>query len=215
VPKNADGSIDYGAMRDALFKHGELGQGTTIDNLDLARQQLKFGQQQSQGIQSFEQGGQPRHRQPAIANRSASTPVAPPLNRGGVDNQAGGPGGHRAAARRSCKSCPRRASRTINLAASASIARQLGVDDPTQPIDTNDPRVRNVLVPAVQHLKRAGVGRVIPEGEPSPPDQAAAAARGAPVLSLRRPQAAQGAPPAPAADRPTQPRPHRKASPAP
>src|SRR4051812_42975723 len=45
--RNPDGttSINYGAMRDALFGHGDIGQGIAVDNLDLARQQLKFGQQ--------------------------------------------------------------------------------------------------------------------------------------------------------------------------
>jgi hypothetical protein len=174
VPKNADGTIDYGAMRDALFKQGQLTQGTAIDNLDLERQRLKFGQQQSQGIQTFEQGGQPAIVSPPSPNRSASTPVAPPLNRGGVDNQAqSGPGGARAGGTSIMQILSAQGIPNDQLqAASASIARQIGVDDPTQPIDTNDPRIRNVLVPAVQNLKRAGVGRVIPEGEASPPDQA-------------------------------------------
>jgi hypothetical protein len=48
-------------------------------------------------------------------------------------------------------------------AASASLARQLGVEDPNAPIDVNNPQVRNVLVPAIQQLKRMGVGQVVPQ----------------------------------------------------
>jgi hypothetical protein len=50
-------------------------------------------------------------------------------------------------------------------AASASVARQLGID-PTAPIDLNDPQVRNVLVPAVAQLKKMGIGQVAQAGQP-------------------------------------------------
>ncbi|MCK1459161.1 hypothetical protein IVB34_12425 [Bradyrhizobium sp. 2] len=46
-------------------------------------------------------------------------------------------------------------------AASASIARQIGVDDPNAPIDVNNPQIRNVLVPAIQQLKRMGLGQIV------------------------------------------------------
>jgi hypothetical protein len=55
-------------------------------------------------------------------------------------------------------------------AASASIARQLGLDDPNAPIDINDPQIRNVLIPAVQQLKRMGIGQVAQD--PNAPPQA-------------------------------------------
>lgn len=177
VPKNADGSIDYGAMRNALFQHGDVGQGTAVDNLDIQRQQLKFGQQQSEGIQRFEGGQQSAPILPPSANRTASAPAAPPLDRGGTSQPApvappnspgGAPTGGRASIMQvlDAQGIP-----NDQLgAASASVARQIGVD-PNEPIDINDPRVRNVLVPAVQQLKRAGVGNVIPAGQPAP-DQA-------------------------------------------
>lgn len=196
VPTNADGSIDYGAMRDALFKHGDVGQGVGIDNLDIQRQQLKFGQQQSQGITNFEGGGQPQPILPPSANRSAQTTVAPPLNRGGVQQpQNGAPGGTNILQILTAQGIP-----NDQLGpASASIARQLGVDDPTQPIDTNDPRVRNVLVPAIQQLKRAGVGNIIPAGQPSPPPQVLAQPGGVPPSG-----APQSGPPQPAPQPPPQ-----------
>lgn len=181
IPTNPDGSIDYGAMRNALFQHGDVPQGTAIDNLDIARQQLRFGQQQSQGIQTFEQGGPPTQQPilPPSANRTAPVTVAPPLNRGGVENQGAPPNAVPAGGTSIMKILDAQGIPNDQLgAASASIARQLGVDDPTQPIDVNDPRVRNVLVPAIQQLKRAGVGNVIPQGQPSPPDQVLPQVRG-------------------------------------
>lgn len=179
VPTNPDGSVNYGAMRDALFKIGNIDKGTALDNLDIQRQQLKFGQQQSQGIQNFEGGGAPGQSAPILppsANRSASTPVAPALNRGGIDQPAQGAPG---AASPQQPGAPQGGATIMKIldaqgipndqlgAASASVARQLGVD-PNEPIDINDPRVRNVLVPAVQQLKRAGVGNVILAGQPAP-----------------------------------------------
>ena len=65
-------------------------------------------------------------------------------------------------------------------AASDSVARQLGVD-PTAPIDINDPRVRNVLAPAVAQIKKMGLGQVQPpqpgagQPPPVPPPQVAQA----------------------------------------
>lgn len=225
VPTNPDGTINYAAMRDALFKHGELGPGQAIDNLDIQRQQLKFGQQQSAGIQSFE-GGAPPPQQPAIisppsANRSASAVVAPPLNRGGEQPQAGG--------------APGRGTNLLQIldaqgipndqlgAAGASIARQLGISDPTQPIDVNDPQVRNVLVPAIQQLKRAGLGQVIPAGQPSPAPQVLGPAgptqpnaQGVyPSNAVMMPPAAQGAPVVAQGGAPQPPAPAPQGQPAP
>jgi hypothetical protein len=51
----------------------------------------------------------------------------------------------------------------LGSASAASIARQLGLDDPNAPIDVNNPRIRNVLVPAIQQLKRMGIGQVVPQ----------------------------------------------------
>jgi hypothetical protein len=33
----------------------------------------------------------------------------------------------------------------------------------TRQIDVNDPQIRNVLVPAIQQLKRMGIGQVVPQ----------------------------------------------------
>jgi hypothetical protein len=78
-------------------------------------------------------------------------------------------------------------------AASASVARQLGVD-PTAQIDINDPQVRNVLVPALAQIKKMNLGQVQP---PQPGDNQVAQA---PQISPQQvPQAApQGFEPSPA-----------------
>ncbi len=212
VPTNPDGSINYGAMRDALFQHGDVGQATALDNLDIARQQLKFGQQQSQGIQNFEQGGPPTSAPilPPSANRSASAPVAPALNRGGTDQSAQGAPSPSGGATTGGGTNLLQVLNAAGIpndqlgAAGASIARQLGITDPAQPIDINDPRVRNVLVPAVQQLKRAGVGNIIPAGQPAPdqvlPQLAAPPVPGPQVAQSGQPQPVPQPPPqAPAA----------------
>jgi hypothetical protein len=167
IPKNADGTINYSAMRDALFQHGDVGQGTALDNLDVQRQQLRLGQEMAAGMGRLE-GAAPT-QQPAIvsppsANRTASATVAPPLAKGGVPAGSGsGPqGGTTVMQVLAAQGIP-----NDQLgAASASVARQLGIENPNAPIDVNDPQVRNVLVPAVQQLKRMGIGQVAQPGQP-------------------------------------------------
>lgn len=182
VPQNPDGSVNYGAMRDALFKIGNVDKGIAVDNLDLARQKLKYGQQLNEQV--WPSGGQPQDSAPILppsANRSASAPVAPALNRGGIDQPAQGAPG---AASPQQPGAPAGGQPTVMKilaaqgipndqlgAASASLARQLGIDDPTQPIDINDPRVRNVVGGFVRQIKTAGVGNIIPPGQPSPDQQ--------------------------------------------
>ncbi len=42
VPKNPDGSINYGAMRDALFQHGNVASGTAVRKSATAWVRLKM-----------------------------------------------------------------------------------------------------------------------------------------------------------------------------
>jgi len=185
VPKNADGTINYSAMRDALFQRGDVGQGTALDNLDVQRQSLKLGQAAAANMGRLEGGSYSDTGSapapivsPPSANRTASTPVAAPLNRGG-EVKGGSPDGE------APSGAPNGGQGTIMQvlaaqgipneqlgAASASIARQLGLENPNAPINLQDPQIRNVLVPAVQQLKRAGVGQVVsadpPQGGPMP-----------------------------------------------
>jgi hypothetical protein len=218
---NPDGttSIDYGAMRNALFGHGDIGQGIAVDNLDLARQQLKFGQQQSAGIQNVEGGGSPATPMlPPSANRTVPAPGAGRLQMQEAAPASGGSpsgGGTSIMQVLAAQGIP-----NDQLgAASATVARQLGVEDPTQPIDVTDPRVRNVLVPAVQQLKRAGVGQIIPPGQPTPPPQVLAQPQGGAPVAQPVAQAPQPPPqqaPAPIAGQPrTQNRTSRNTTPSP
>lgn len=164
VPVDANGQPDFATMAKVLFQKGDLGQGVAASNLAIQRDQLKLGQDVAAKIGSLEGGGQPAIVSPPSTNRTASTPVAAPLNRGGeTQPQAPQPrGGATVMQVVAAQGIPNHQLE----AASASIARQLGVD-PTAPIDTNDPQVRNVLVPAIQQLKRMGVGEVAQAGQPA------------------------------------------------
>src|SRR6185312_7556424 len=100
-------------------------------------------------------------------NRGASTPVAPPLARGGAPAGPSSPQKSSAQPQSSATLGQILTAQGIPNdqlgAASASIARQLGLEDPNAPINTQDPQVRNVLVPAIQQLKRMGIGQVVPQ----------------------------------------------------
>lgn len=161
VPTTADGQPDFGAIAKTLFQKGELGQGIAASNVDIQRQQLKAGQDAAAGMGRLEA---PNIISPPSSNRGASVPVAPPLNRGGEVTQGDQPqpqGGATVMKVLAAQGIPN----DQLEAASASVGRQLGVD-PTAPIDVTDPRIRNVLVPAVAQLKRMGVGQVAQAGQP-------------------------------------------------
>jgi hypothetical protein len=78
-------------------------------------------------------------------------------------------------------------------AASASLARQIGLNDPNAPFNPRDPQVLNVLVPALQQLKRMGVGQVVQNG--AMPQQAPQTAQAMP----QQPQPGQAVPQQPQA----------------
>jgi hypothetical protein len=180
VPTDENGQPDFGAMAKVLFQKGGLEQGVAASNLDISRQQLKAGQDLAGRLGALESGGQPA--QPAMvsppsANRTAAAVVAPPLASGGAQpggqpSQSGAPqGGATLGQILTAQGIP-----NDQLgAASASIARQLGLDDPNAPIDVNNPQVRNVLAPAIQQLKRMGVGQVVPTAAPDCAGRSAAA----------------------------------------
>lgn len=165
VPTDENGQPDFAAMSKVLFQRGGLNEGVAASNLDIQRQQLKNGQILADRLGALEGGGQPQIVSPPSPNRSAATPVAPPLNRGGVQSSAqpAAPtqsgGGTTIMGILSAQGIP-----NDQLGpASASIARQLGVEDPNAQINVQDPQVRNVLVPAIQQLKRMGIGQVVPQ----------------------------------------------------
>jgi len=161
VPTGPDGQPDFAAMSKILFQKGGLSEGVAASNLGIQRDQLKAGQDIAAKIGSLE-GGQPA--QPSIvsppsANRTATTAVAPPLSRGGAQSgsQPASQGGTTIMGILSAQGIP---NDQLGPAA-ASIARQIGVEDPNAPINVQDPQVRNVLVPAIQQLKRMGIGQVV------------------------------------------------------
>lgn len=165
VPLTADGQPDFGAMSKVLMQKGAFDQGIATSNLDLQRQNLKFGQEQSRGIQGFE-SGQPQQQIVGPSTSRNSVTIDP--------------------SKRADMSTPQAAQQPAQqptvmtilaqhvpndqlAAASESVARQLGVK-PTDPIDVNDPRIANVLRPAVAQIKRMGLGQVQsqPQGQPAP-----------------------------------------------
>jgi len=192
VPTTADGQPDFAAMAKTLFQKGGLSEGTAASNLAIQRDQLRLGQEVSDKMGRAE-SGQPVPSpivSPPSSNRGASTPVAPPLNRGGETAQSqpqGAPqppqGGATVMKVLAAQGIPN----DQLAAASASVARQIGVD-PTEPIDTNDPRIRGVLVPAVAQLKRMGIGQVAQPVQPQQQD--------IPPVNPQQNQGTFGAPPA-------------------
>jgi hypothetical protein len=182
VPTDANGQPDFGAMAKTLFQKGGLDQGVAASNLDIQRQQLKNGQDLAQKLGQIE-GGAPA--QPIVSpTTSRNSVVIDPSKRPDSNAPTAAP----------AQSQPTVLSVLAAQgipndqlgAAAASIARQIGVD-PTSPLNVQDPQVRNVLVPAIQQLKRMGVGQVVQNGampqqapqtaqavpqQPQPPEQA-------------------------------------------
>lgn len=191
VPKNPDGSINYSAMRDALFQHGNVASGTALDNLDVQRQQLRLGQEVSGRLGAIENGGPPPGQPSNVGPPSSSRTVAAPVAaspRGGVEPSVApvAPKGVTLVQVLEAQGIPN----NQLGAAAASVGRQLGLEDPNAPIDVNDPQVRNVLVPAVQQLKRAGIGQVVSvEGQPPQAPQGQP-----PVMAQSQPATQQPAP---------------------
>lgn len=174
VPTDASGQPDFGAMAKTLFQKGGVDQGLAAANVDLNRQGIQQNREGAVFAATGQPGGQPQQAaivSPPSANRTATAVVAPPLNKGGAGPQQGAPQGG--------SPTPQGGNATLAQvltaqgfpndqigAMSASLARQLGMEDPNAPINTQDPEVRNVLAPAIQQFKRMGVGQV--QGQPQP-----------------------------------------------
>lgn len=195
-----DGQLDTGAIIKNLIQTGGLEQAIPAANLDLQRQQLQAGQEASAKMGQAESGGtpQPTIVSPVSSNRNASAPAGPPLNKGGAQSAGNGaPATQQQGGTTIMQVLAAQGIPNDQLgAAGSAIARQLGVDDPNAPVDINDPRVRNVLVPAIQQLKRGGIGQ--PQPQQAPPQgvpQQAPGPQGAPVQAAPP----QGAPVAPMA----------------
>jgi hypothetical protein len=183
---------DWGAISKTFFQKGAIEQGMAAANQGLAQQKQEYGQKM--GESAFPSAAaQPTIVSPPSANRSASTVVAPPLNKGGLAPQeeqaAPGPRGSSGQPPATvmgivaAQGFPNTEIQKI----SESIARQLGVD-PTAPLNKDDPQVRNVLVPAIQQFKRMNLGQVQPQ--PGQPQGAPQAPPQAPPVMAQAPQAA-------------------------
>jgi hypothetical protein len=173
VPTDASGQPDYAAMAKTLFQRGGFEQGVAASNLGIQRDQLKMGQQASERMGQIEGGGLPTNNLPPSTSRNASTPVARPIGGG----QTGSGSSQPAQGGQGSQSTIMQVATAAGIPndqlgpVSASLARQLGVEDPNAPLDMSDPRVRGVIVPALQQFKRMGVGQVVPEGAPTPAPQ--------------------------------------------
>ena len=207
VPTTPDGQPDFGAMAKTLFQKGGLGEGTAAANLGLQQQNL----QQNRDAAGYAATGQDSAPQatnfPPSGSRSAGTVVAAPLSQGRTQpanaspSSQGTPQGGRPQATVMQVLSAQGIPNDQLGAASASIGRQLGVD-PNAPIDLNDPQVINVLVPAVQQIKRMGIGQVVQPGQAAPapqvvPPQAQGAPQAIPVPQQAPQQAPGIASPAP------------------
>jgi len=192
VPLDESGQPDFGAISKTFFQKGDYQQGIAAANLDLQRQQLKFGQQQSTGINTFEQGGAapPQPQSPLVSppspNRSASTPVAPPLNKGGVQQQPQGPAGS-----------PQgdRPGSIVGLVSGMGIPDELagpiiGQVSAMARIDPNAP-VPPEMLPRIQAVVRAAIQRMKGGDQPTVPQGVAPAQQ---VMGPGGPQVAQNGP---------------------
>lgn len=161
VPTLPDGSIDYGTMQRTLYQKGALEQGNALSGISARASELEA----LRGAEGAGSSAQPKIVSPPSVNRGASVTVAPALNKGGEVPQGGG-GQPQEAPQGGATVMKVLAAQGIPNdqlgAASASVARQLGVD-PTAPLDLNDPQVRNVLAPAVAQIKRMKLGQVQPQ----------------------------------------------------
>jgi hypothetical protein len=166
VPLDANGQPDWGTMAKVLIQKGGLNEGVSAENLDISRQQLKNGQDLAQRLGQIEGGTPTSAAQPIVSpTTSRNSVVIDPSKRPDSNAPTTAPpqGGQQGSATLGQILTAQGIPNDQLGAASASLARQLGLDDPNAPINVQDPQVRNVLVPAIQQLKRMGVGQVVPQ----------------------------------------------------
>lgn len=169
VPTNPDGSIDYATMQRTLYQKGALEQGNALSGISARASELAALNGADSPAQPIVGPSTSRNSVAIDPSKraDASTPQAPQqpaqqptvmtvLAAQGIPNDQLG-------------------------AASASIARQLGVD-PSAPLNLQDPQVRNVLAPAVAQIKRMGLGQVQPPQPGDNPQTAQVAPQDDPVL---------------------------------
>lgn len=198
LPRNPDKSINWGEVSARLAQQGEIGQAITTENTGIARDQLKLGAEALKQQQSYERGQPPQQPEivsPPSANRQAPTPVAPSLNKGGV--QAGSPQGDQPGS-------------IVGLVSAAGIP-----DDKAGPVIINLAKAAGIdpnaavppgILPRIQGALQAFIGRT--GGQSAPPQPGGQAVAQAPIQGQPQPgssapiqptpvptQAIQGQPP--------------------
>lgn len=174
VPTNADGSIDYATMQRTLYQKGGLEQGNALSGISARSSELA-------ALNSADSPAPPA--QPIVGpSTSRNSVTIDPSKRA----DASTPPAPQQPAQQPTVMTVLAAQGIPNdqlQAASASLARQLGVD-PAAPLNLQDPQVRNVLAPAVAQIKRMGLGQVQPPqpGDNAPAQTAQAAPLDDPVL---------------------------------
>lgn len=163
VPLGPDGQPDFGAMAKVLFQKGGLSEGAAASNLGIQRDQLALGRRMADQMGRAE-GGISQPGTPIVGpsvNRNSVT--SDPSKR--MDTTTSQPAAQ-ADQPTVMKVLAAQGIPNDQLeAASASVARQIGIG-PNDPFNKDDPQIRNVLVPAVQQLKRMGIGQVAQAGQP-------------------------------------------------
>jgi len=171
-----DGSIDYASMQRTLYQKGALDQGNALSGISARAGELEA----LRGADSA---------QPTVGPSTSRNTVMPDPGKR-MDAQ---PSQAASAAEQPTVMKILAAQGIPNSElerASASVARQLGVD-PTAPLNLQDPQVRNVLAPAVAQIKRMGLGQVQP---PQPGDNPPQGAPQAPVMAQAQAQGFQPPP---------------------
>ena len=144
IPIDGAGDPNWRAASQKMLELGNYGQAITFQNTANEVQQLRNGQAAADRylapVRPGQAAPQPRNA-PPVADNTPSTVMTVLAAQGIPNNQL--------------------------QAAADSVARQLGVG-PTDPIDTKDPRITNVLGPAIGQLKRARIGEVVQSGDGSP-----------------------------------------------
>lgn len=164
VPTLPDGSIDYATMQRTLYQKGALDQGNALSGISARASELA----------ALDRADGPSPQPTVGPSTSRNSVTIDPTKRAGAGTtqpQAAQPpsqGQPGQPAQQPTVMTVLAAQGIPNdqlQAASASIARQIGVD-PTAPLNLQDPQVRNVLAPAVAQLKRMGLGQVAQAGQP-------------------------------------------------
>lgn len=187
LPQNADGSPNYAEMSKNMYQLGNIDKGNALSTLDIQRRQLALGEKFATTAFPTSADAGPAQTLPPSTSRNGSVVVAPPTGQAQAKPPAQNLMQHVAAT-----GIP-----NDQLGeATTSIARQLGIQDPSQPIDINDPRVRNVLVPALQQLKQAApaAGQVQPQAQQQQPQAAQVQPQQAPQQPAPAPQQMTGTP---------------------